>query len=675
MATKRKGVGRRKGTVAKKDARRRKPRKDSARAPSAAAAGSTADSDITRRDRRPPHRRLRVYALDPGASTAIDTALINEVALRVRWEDALAPGPVGEYLEVIDHDPGSACFYPPVDLNDPFLLAQDGLPPSEGNPQFHQQMVYAVAMTTIANFERALGRRAFWKSRREDSRDDQFVEKLRIYPHALRQANAYYSPAKRALLFGYFPADPVDIAAQYPGGTVFTCLSHDIVAHETAHALIDGMHRRFIEPTHPDVLAFHEAIADIVALFQHFSFPEVVKHQIARKRGDLASQSLLGELAQEFGRATGRRGALRSALGGYIDKEKHEWRPADPDPTDYDAVLEPHARGAILVGAVFDAFLSIYRARVADLFRLATGGSGVLPAGAIHPDLVARLADEAAKSAQHVLNMCIRALDYCPPVDLTFGEYLRAIITADVDLVPDDDRYYRLAFIEGFKRRGIYPRHVRSLSVDSLRWQQVSNKDHSREHFERIGRHLQTYVQQTIGVRRDRKDVFEHERAICAKLHGVIRQQPDHLMEQFEETTGLVLNPDRIPAGLRAKEDGVPVFEVHSARPARRAGPDGDAIQQVVVTITQRRRLPIDPALPESEENGFVFRGGCTVILDLDTLELQYAIRKRIVSENRIQRQREFLQGNAGASLRATYFRDPLRERDAEPFAFLHRPI
>ena len=632
-------------------------------------------TDISRRDQRPPFRRLRAYALDPGAATAMETALINEVAFRVRWENELRPGPIGEYLEVIDHDPASDCFYPPVDLNDPFLLAQDGLPPSEGNPQYHQQMVYAVAMTTIANFERALGRRAFW-ARRTDTPDRVgFVEKLRVYPHAMRQANAFYSPVKRALLFGYFPAEPVDPGAQFPGGTVFSCLSHDIVAHETTHALIDGMHRRFLEPTHPDVLAFHEAIADIVALFQHFSFPEVVKHQIARKRGDLASQSLLGELAQEFGRATGRRGALRSALGGYIDKEKKEWRAADPDPEDYENVFEPHDRGAILVGAVFDAFLSIYRSRVADLFRLASGGTGVLPAGAIHPDLVQRLADEAAKSAQHVLNICIRALDYCPPVDLTFGEYLRAIITADVDLVPNDDRNYRLAFIEAFRRRGIYPRDVRSLSVDSLRWQQVTEKDASREHFERIGASLSTYVQQTIGVRRSRREFFEHERAMCGKLHEVIKQQPEGLMEQFEQTTGLVLLPGRVPAGLKTKEGGVPVFEVHSARPARRAGPDGDTVHQIVVTITQKRRLPIDPSRDASGDNGFEFRGGCTIILDLDTLELQYAIRKRITSENRIRRQREFLQGNIGSSLRATYFTDPLRDRNGEPFAFLHRPI
>ena len=93
---------------------------------------------------------------------------VHEATLTVPWDDQpstaepLRPGPVGEYLEVVDIDPASNRVYDPVDLNDKMLLAQDGLPPSEGNPQFHQQMVYAVAMTTIGHFERALGRRALW---------------------------------------------------------------------------------------------------------------------------------------------------------------------------------------------------------------------------------------------------------------------------------------------------------------------------------------------------------------------------------------------------------------------------------------------------------------------------------------------------------------------------------
>ncbi|WP_456708597.1 hypothetical protein [Bradyrhizobium sp. USDA 4452] len=118
-------------------------------------------------------------------------------------QDELQPGPINDYVEVIDVDPASRQFYDPVDLNDPYLLAQDGLTPSEGNPQFHQQMVFAVAMKIIHIFERALGRKVIWAPHWNPARNTyEPVDKLRVYPHALREANAYYSMAKRALLFG-----------------------------------------------------------------------------------------------------------------------------------------------------------------------------------------------------------------------------------------------------------------------------------------------------------------------------------------------------------------------------------------------------------------------------------------------------------------------------------------
>ncbi len=89
---------------------------------------------------------------------------VNQIVYKVPWEDNLGRGPVGEYVEVVDYDPPSNAFYEPVDLSDRWLIAQDGLPQSIGNPQFHQQMVYAVAMTTIHNFEKALGRTIQWRT-------------------------------------------------------------------------------------------------------------------------------------------------------------------------------------------------------------------------------------------------------------------------------------------------------------------------------------------------------------------------------------------------------------------------------------------------------------------------------------------------------------------------------
>jgi hypothetical protein len=228
---------------------------------------------------KPPMRRLRVYAFDPQSSVELKTAVINDTVIELpwetRWEDQLEPGPINDYLEVIDYDPSSDLFYAPVDLNAPFLLAQDGLPPSEGCPQFHQQMVFAVAMRTIRNFERALGRVVLWAGDRnasQDTPDRSFTRRLRIYPHGLREKNAYYSPSKCALLFGYFKHPEGDTASS---SWVFTCLSQDIVAHETTHAILHGMQQRSIESSNLDSLAFHEAFADIIALLQHFSLTNV----------------------------------------------------------------------------------------------------------------------------------------------------------------------------------------------------------------------------------------------------------------------------------------------------------------------------------------------------------------------------------------------------------------
>ncbi|HEV2847103.1 MAG TPA: hypothetical protein VG477_19760 [Thermoanaerobaculia bacterium] len=626
--------------------------------------------------RQPSFRKLRVYAFDPSLNWNLDTAVINTMTLRIPWED-LEPGPVGEYLEIVDVDPPSDCCYAPVDLDDRFLLAQDGLDPAEGDPQFHQQMVYAVAMTTIRNFERALGRRVLWSPAGEDQ-GYKFVRRLRIYPHALREANAYYSPWKKALLFGYFPASPENPGRNLPGGTVFTCLSHDVVAHEVTHALLDGLHRRLIEPSNQDTLALHEAFADLVALFQHFSFPAALRDQIKRTRGDLGKQNLLGELAQQFGHAIGNRGALRDALGS-VDPKTGQWKPREPDPADLRDTHEPHARGAILVAAVFDAFLTIYKSRITDLLRIASSGTGVLPDGELHPDLVERLAREASSSATHVLNMCIRALDYCPPVDVLFGDYLRAMITADRDLVPDDDRSYRTAMIEAFRRRGIYPDGVRSLSAENLYWSGPLEEDLGE--FEKLlpGVEQLRRLPPDWSLKSDRKKVWDDMRESARAVH-------DWLMTESGRSlgvrVGLSLGPEA-PQSIERDKHGVPKAEVHSVRPARRLGPDGHTITDLVIEVTQRRRGYFDARVQEQVDRGeldpvprqdFWFRGGSTFLIDLERRQVRYSIGKGILRDSRLDAQRRFLEASE-RSLRATYFGDLRLRPDAEPFALLHRSL
>ena len=607
--------------------------------------------------RNPPYRRVRAYALDPSFSSRLDTAEINEVVLKVRWEP-LAKGPVGEYLAVEDIvTPGSS--REGVDLDDPRLLAQDGWAPSEGNPQFRHQMVYAVAMKTIEHFERALGRPVLWRPRPNpaNSLDDrEFVQQLSARPHALSQDNAFYSPHEVALLFGYFRASPDDPGDHMPGSPVYSCLSHDIIAHETTHAILDGMHRRFNEPTNPDVLALHEGFADIVALMQHFAIPEVLENEISRSRGDLETETVLGSLAVQFGSARGKRGALRNAIGKI---ENGVWKRFEPDPADLQKRLTPHSRGAVLVGAVFDAFLAIYKRRTADLLRIYTGGTGILSGGAIHPDLVRRLADEAAKSATHVLNMCIRALDYLPPVDVTFFEYLRALITADADFVRDDRLNYRVAFVEAFRRRGIFaqdptvPDTPDTFSVDALIWQGVDLSGFPRKlrdkiwaQYEGVLKQLRQYADACIYIE-DRKELFDKTRVQRIQLRKQLAKAFAAVPEFAKE---LGLDPT------------LGSFEVHALRRAMRTDDNGKTVPQVIVALTQTRKIR-KKGMPD-----YFFRGGSTLVVDLARDKIKYRIVKNINNGPRRERTDVFVHEAAGDPLRALFF-GPDRN---EPFAALH---
>ena len=470
-------------------------------------------------------------------------------------------------------------------------------------------MAYAVAMKTIDHFERALGRVALWAPReiRQQGKETttEYVHRLRIYPHALRAKNAYYSPDHKALLLGYFTSSESGGAGLMQGSVIFTAVSHDIIAHETTHALLDGVHRRFREATNPDVFAFHEAFADIVALFQHFTLPEALSHQIAATRGDLEKQNLLGQLAVQFGEATGRYGgaarlyrqACRRRADGNETETRWERRAAETDR------LRRCERKRMTAAPCWWRPCSmrsckIYKRRTADLLRLATGGTGVLPDGDISADLVNRLAREASKVAGQILNICIRALDYCPPVDITFGEYLRALVTADTDLVPNDRLGYRIAFIEAFRDRGIYPSDVKHLSPGSLIWEapplplpQSQCAQGARQDVDRVG--CEQPAEEGQRTRSDsssqRREAYDFSKQNAKVLWQWLMDQNQVSADEIS-ALGLLRIADNQPYKIGDQEGELRKIEVHSVRPVQRVGPDGNIRSDLVVEITQTFR-------------------------------------------------------------------------------------
>lgn len=386
----------------------------------------------------PPTRKLTIVAKDPalrigGPNGPMALTQVSVPAEKLTW------GPTGYRVKVVDYNATERKLFKAQQkyqdrqgaLIDPFApgKGEHFLDPAYqarvlADPNFHAQNVYAIAMRTLGAFERALGRRVAWSFG---------GHQLHIAPHAFEQANAFYSEPDRALMFGYFRTAK--------GAPVFTALSHDIVAHETTHAILDGLRTRFTDPSGPDQGAFHEGFADIVALLSIFSLEPVVaaaigedgefcrdgtrialvaatKFSTARIR-----KSILLGIAKQVGAALedGKRGALRcsvqlSAADARVMRASHD----------------EHERGEVIVAAMMNTFVELWRDRIGQLGKFK---------GRYYN--LASVVEEGAKVAKHLLNMAIRALDYCPPVDIDFSQYLAAFLTADRELVPDDDHGYR----------------------------------------------------------------------------------------------------------------------------------------------------------------------------------------------------------------------------------------
>jgi Thermolysin metallopeptidase, catalytic domain len=265
------------------------------------------------------------------------------------------------------------------------------------NAQFHQVNAFAVAGHTLRLFEEALGRQIRWRH----------GGPLVIRPHAFEGANAYYDGMSPSLNFGYFRS-PIRSA------TVWTCLSHDIVAHELGHAVFDSFRPLFLYSSELDAAALHESLGDLLALFSALEHAPVVERIFAESGGDMRRPTLVSGLAEEFG--IGLRGSgtayLRSALDG---------------PPYDQADKEPHARSTVWTAAIYDILVELVDA--------------VMEADC--PDPEQRRDFECFKQAvvtatRRLRRMTLRALSYAPPTGVTMPVLARMMYEADQRLFPND---------------------------------------------------------------------------------------------------------------------------------------------------------------------------------------------------------------------------------------------
>jgi hypothetical protein len=167
---------------------------------------------------------------------------------------------------------------------------------------------------------------------------------------------------------------------------------------------------------------------------------------------------------------------------------------------------------------------------------------------------------------------------------------------------------------------------------------------------------------------RDRKELFHMISSWRSALHGF-------------------LNQPKIKNKLSFIDPDLP-FEVHALRPSTRVDLRGKPHLQWIIEITQWLPGYLDAKKAKTLNTRIVngsaeekmklrksqfdyrFRGGATLLVDAESGQVRYSIRKSLSDPQRSERQRRYMAETANLSLYATYFR---QSREQEPFAVLHR--
>jgi hypothetical protein len=359
---------------------------------------------------------VTVYVQDP--AVARDNPKLGLKKIEVNWEPTLMDGPTSARFAVVDYDGDSDELIDPVrwDHVGRCFVAPDGSSLDEVDPQrnlyFHQVNVWAIAHYILGFFEDStvLGRRVPWAF--EGNR-------LILVPHAGYDENAFYDRHSKSLQFYYCGT------SEQP---VYTCLSHDIIAHELGHAILDGVRPFYYEASSVQTMAFHEFVADLTAIVTALRNNDLRRAVAAEVGADLSQANILAALADEFGAYTMGRPYLRSALNE-LTMEKIE---GDD---------RPHFCSQVLTRAMYQILIRIaagYMERNRDPERRVE----VTPPQALW------------WAADRIRRLAFQPLDLLPPVDVQFIDYVRAVLQTYDRANPTDPHGYRKIMTDVFHDLG-----------------------------------------------------------------------------------------------------------------------------------------------------------------------------------------------------------------------------
>ena len=346
------------------------------------------------------HRKAAQLLDQPGAPRAADAAPNANVPL---------PYAFGARVLMWKQDPSvldmgtRKAFLPGVVLAGPrdarIVSGDPGISPVEPNafgdfvtmpdtPQFDAVHTFAVVRQTLTMYQRSLSSAGAemplpwqWNSSIDTA-------PLQIFPYGLPNVmNAFYSRAQSCLKFGDF----------VPSGQterVFTCRSFDIVAHETGHAVLDGLKPQWLlADAPPQTGGLHESFGDLTAIFLALSQLDQCEAVVAQTKARLHDKTFLADIAEQFGLALGGTTGLRNA---------------DNDLTLSQAGTQVHAISQVFTGAVYDI--------LADLFALERNPAFEDDAAVLH------------RVAAWLRGLVLRALVAAPDIAATYADVVNEML-------------------------------------------------------------------------------------------------------------------------------------------------------------------------------------------------------------------------------------------------------
>ncbi|GGD78198.1 hypothetical protein GCM10011514_47750 [Emticicia aquatilis] len=310
-------------------------------------------------------------------------------------------------------------------------ITSQGLPPvsanafgdfiqTPGTDQFDAVHTFSIVQMTLKMVQRALsstGNPIPWQWNSAVN-----TEPLQVFAHGLPDTmNAFYSRGQKALKFGDFIKP-----GSNPPQRIFTCRSLDIVAHETGHAILDGLKPNWITSPNPQAGGLHESFGDLMAIFLTLSQLDQVEAIIAQTKANLHDKTFLADMAEEFGLALGRPNGLRNA---------------DNDLKMSEVTNEVHAISQVFTGAIYDI--------LADIFASERNTAKKDDAQVL------------LEVGQYLLSVVLRAILASPNVNPTYANL--AIKMKDIVVADGKPVHYKNAVVNRFTVREIV---VPALGVD-----------------------------------------------------------------------------------------------------------------------------------------------------------------------------------------------------------------